>query len=295
MPDTRPTNHGQPRVTLSRSRNRADVADSPLLERVQKYVLHLDIECLHGPEKIAYEVDELVVLVLMRDARPYIRDFVEHYRSLGARHLVFLDNGSTDGTVEALSKYEGVTVLRTRLPYKRFAISMRQYLIERFGRGRWTLSVDIDELFDYPYSDVVSLGALLRYLNDNSYTAVVANMLDMFSEKPLSDTAEEDETLKESHRFYDISNLRTQSYDLVGDIGNVLSNPNVAILRDGIRRTLFNVPALLTKHPLIFLDERIKPMDLSDHWVGNAHVADFTGVLLHYKLVGHLYEWYGEK
>lgn len=48
---------------------------------------------------------------------------------------------------------------------------MKQYLIERFGRGWWTLSVDIDELFKYPCLDVVSLKALLRYLNENSYTA----------------------------------------------------------------------------------------------------------------------------
>ena len=29
---------------------------------------------------------------------------------------------------------------------------MQQYLVARFGKGRWSLCVDIDELFDYPYS-----------------------------------------------------------------------------------------------------------------------------------------------
>ncbi len=177
-------------------------------------ILHSSIEHLHGPEEVAYEPDELVVVCLVRDGRPWVRSFVEHYASMGVKHMVFLDNGSTDGTVEALKNYDDVTVLRTTLPYKGYEFTMTQYLIERFGRGRWCLSVDIDELFDYPYSDVVSLSSLLRYLNERSYTAVVAQMLDMFPGEPLSEAASyEDEPLKERYRFYDISNIRKWSYD----------------------------------------------------------------------------------
>jgi hypothetical protein len=291
MTSINPADQGRRGIILARGRERPDVPDSPLLERVQKWILHHEIEHLHGPKEVDYGADELVVLVVARDGRPYIKSFVEHYRSLGAKHLVFLDNGSVDGTVEALTEYEDVTVLRTKLYFEKYAISMRQYLIERFGRGRWTLTVDQDELFDYPYSDVVSLKALLRYLNDNSYTAVVAQWLDMFSEELLSKaTGDEEESLKEVLRFYDLSNIRTQSYETVGDLGNVLANEEIKVLRDGMVHTLFGFRALLTKHPLIFLDDRIKPMDLSEHWVGNARVADFTGVLLHYKNPSHFYE-----
>lgn len=286
-----PAGQGRRGVTLARGRARPDVPDSPLLEWVQKWILHHNVEHLHGPREVDYAVDELVVLVVARDGRPYIESFVEHYRSLGVKHMVFLDNGSVDGTVEALKEYEDVTVLRTKLHFERYAISMRQYLIERFGRGRWTLTVDQDELFDYPYSDVVSLKAFLRYLNENSYSAVVAQWLDMFSEKLFSRGAgDEDGPLKEVHRFYDLSNIRAQSYETVGDIGNVLANEEIKILRDGMVHTLFGFRALLTKHPLIFLDDKIKPMDLSEHWAGNARVADLTGVLFHYKNPSHFYE-----
>ena len=145
--------------------------------------------------------------------------------------MVFLDNGSTDGTVEALKEYDNVTVLRSDVPFQRYQLLMRQYLIERFGRQRWSLLVDIDELFDYPFSDVVDLEALLRYLNENRYTAVVAHMLDMFSENPLSHDASlaapEDEPLKEKYRFYDVSNLRRLECDDADETGNVVSNENV--------------------------------------------------------------------
>src|ERR687889_640543 len=169
------------------------------------------IEHLYGPEEVPYEEDEVVLVCLMRNGRPYVKSFVEHHTSLGINHLFFLDNGSTDGTVEALKGYENVTVLQTGLPFKRYEVSIRQYLVERFGQeGRWCLYVDIDELFDYPYSDVVSLGALLRYLNERCYTAVVAQMLDMFPDELLSGRASTllDEPLKERHRFYDISNIQ---------------------------------------------------------------------------------------
>lgn len=72
-------------------------------------------------------------------------------------------------------------------------------------------------------------------------------------------------------------------------MGNVLANPDVPILRGGVRRTLFGMNSLLIKHPLIFLDGKLKPVDLSEHWVGDARLADFTGVLLHYKLLNGLY------
>src|SRR5918995_654069 len=106
--------------------------------------LHSKVEHLHGPKEVPYAEDELVVVCLVRDGRPYVKSFVEHYLSLGAKHIFFLDNGSTDGTVEALKEYDNVTVLRSTLPFKSYQVLMRQYLVERFGRGRWCLCVDID-------------------------------------------------------------------------------------------------------------------------------------------------------
>ena len=276
---------------VGRGRHRLDVPDSPLMERVLRWILEHNVEYVHGPREVDYGIDELVVLVLLRNGRPYIKPFIEHYFSLGVKHIVFLDNGSTDGTVEALQNYENVTVLRSRLPFKKYNITLKQYLVERFGRGRWTLNADIDELFEYPYSDVVSLKALLRYLNDNFYTAVVTYMLDMFPETLLSadSPATDYESLKELHRFYDISDVRTLDYSQVGDIGNVVANEWIEILQGGVMQRVFGTSPLLTKHPLIFLDDRLTPHDLSDHWVGNARIADFTALFLHYKLSANLY------
>src|SRR5919107_4450606 len=269
----------QLRLMLDRGRLENGAPHGLLLERLQKWILHFNLEHLHGPEEVAYEADELVVVCSVRDGRPYVKSFVEHYASMGAKHMVFLDNGSTDGTVEALKGYDSVTVLRTALPFKRYALLVRQYLIERFGRGRWCLCVDIDELFDYPYSDVVGLASLLRYLNERSYTAVAAQMLDMFPEEPLSEAAsEEDEPLKERHRFYDVSDIsrisikelpRLRNNMLQSDAikafsggirlprlrNNTLESDEIEIFNGAIRKTVFGGWNFnLTKFPLVVSD-----------------------------------------
>jgi len=259
-------------------------------EWAQKWILHFNLEHLYGPEEVAYAADELVVVCLVRDGRPYVKSFVEHYLSLGAKRLFFLDNGSTDGTVEALKSYDKVTVLQTTLPYRQYEFSLKQYLIARFATGRWCLCADIDELFDYPYSDVVSLSSFLSYLNSNSYTAVAAQMLDMFPEEPLSGSREgklQDEPLKERHRFYDVSNIGRKSFKELRRRfpSNVLESDEIEAFRGGVRETVFGVNSDLTKFPLVFLDGRIKPMDDSSHWVDNARIADVTCVLFHYKFL----------
>ena len=248
-----------------------------------------DVEHLHGPEKISYAEDELVVVCLVRDGSPWVKPFVEHYSSLGVKHLFFLDNGSTDDTVEALTSYENVTVLRTGAPFREYQHPMRRYLIERFCRGRWSLCVDIDEFFDYPYSDIVRLDALLGYLNRNSYTAVVAQMLDMFPQEVSTGREGNPEAFsRESHGFYDISNLEVQSIQEHPSCppDNTYASDEIEFFKAGIRGTVFGVNTALTKHPLVFSDGKVRPVDPGVHWVGNARVADLTCVLYHYKFLG---------
>ncbi|MGB3681081.1 MAG: glycosyltransferase family 2 protein [Rubrobacteraceae bacterium] len=258
----------------------------PVHERAREWILHHNLKHLHGPGQVEYGPEELVVLCLVRDGEPCIRSFIEHHFALGVRHIVFLDNGSNDETLSIAREYDNVTVFRTGLPFKRYRIAMKRYLISRFGRGRWSLCVDVDELFDYPHSEVVSLELLLRYLNSNSYTAVVAHMLDMFKDAPLSEAANgEDGRLKELYRFYDTSDVIRTDYVASGGSGNTVSNEEIDFFRGGIQKTIFGHPGTLTKHPLVFFDEDLELMRGSAHWVSGARVADFTAVLFHYKFI----------
>ena len=278
-------------VTTSSRPPSSRASISPYGAKRSQTFLDSKVEHLHGPQEVAYEEDELVVVCLVRDGRPYVKSFIEHYLSLGVKHIFFLDNGSTDGTISVAQGYENVTILQTELPFKGHEYSLKQYLIAHFGKkDRWCLCADIDELFNYPYSAVVGLGSFLGYLNGKSYTAVAAQMLDMFPEEPLSGSRAgtlPDEPLKERHRFYDVSNIKRKSFKELRRrfLNNTLESDEIELFTGGIRDTIFATDTTLTKHPLVFSDGRIKPMADSAHWVDNARVADLTCVLFHYKFL----------
>lgn len=269
-----------------------------ILQRFQLWIVKFSTRHIYGPQKIEYNLDELIVLCLVRDGQLYIKSFIEHYLALGVKHIVFLDNNSTDNTVLIAQQYKNVTVLQSKLAYKNYKNVLKQYLIRRFGKNRWSLCVDIDEFFDYPFSNAISLKSFLEYLNQKSFTAVVAHMLEMFSDKPvLSQKSRGSDNLKEKFRYYDVSDIIKVDYRTNFFRQNIISNNEIKEYYGGIRKIVFVIDEdlgprslKLTKHPLIFLDKKIKIMEVNDHDVRKAHLADFSCVLFHYKFLSNFYE-----
>jgi hypothetical protein len=266
---------------------------------MKEQIAGFEVERVVGPKEIPYKKDELIVLCLVRDGEPWARSFLEHYFSLGAKHIVFLDNDSTDDTVSVASEYDNVTLLRTKLPFGVSVegtvgeILMRRYLIECFGKNRWSLCVDIDELFDYPYSDIIGIDSLLGYLNSKSYTAVTAQMLDMFPEKiSVNSTQEIGSELKKEYRFYDVSEIN-KSKTKKEKGSNIIESDEIAIaVKGGIRDNVFGFKPSLTKYPLLFSDGTVEHMSV--HLIRNGSVADLTCVLFHYKFYAFALQdyWY---
>lgn len=206
--------------------------------------------------------------------------FLNHYRSMGVRHFVFLDNGSTDRTVELLCAQEQVTVLQSDAPYNKYENTMKRYLAQTFSAGRWNLCADIDELFDYPFSESLRLRDFLGYLNNNKYTAVVAQMLDMFSDVPLYGLeSRADDRLSEKYPYYDISAIDKEEY-----LWSQRSNPDIKMHWGGIRKRVFGTINGLTKSPLVLMDGKVKPF-ITWHHARGARMADISCVLRHYPFV----------
>ena len=68
----------------------------------------------------------MAVVALMRDADGHVESFVEHYRKLGAKRIVLLDNGSGDDSVDRGLSYDDVTVLRCTLPFRWFRAARKR-------------------------------------------------------------------------------------------------------------------------------------------------------------------------
>jgi Glycosyl transferase family 2 len=254
-------------------------------EVIRSLILNFNVKHIYGPLKITYDKDELVATSLVRNGEIYIKSFIEHHFKLGIKHIIFLDNGSTDRTIEIAQSYDRVTILQTFCPYSKYETIMKKYLVNRFSRGKWNLFVDIDELFEYPSSNILKLNDFLTYLNRNSYTAVVSQMLDMFSDKKMSDLNDEiNNDIRTTYSHYDISHVRDFEYKW-----GKLENKRIKMHVGGIRKALFDTDNGLTKAALVFVDKKVK-LFVDFHHVKNANLADITCVLLHYPFTSYFHD-----
>lgn len=256
---------------------------------------HFDrsIRLLSGPASVDSGPESVVVVCLVRDGSRYIPEFLRHYRNLGVERFAFIDNGSKDGTLDLLAKQDDVSLLKTDVPYRACKVIAKQYLAEQFGRRNWVLLVDIDELFEFPCCEDLTLRGFIQYLNRNDYSAVACQMLDMFPDRPLLTAAGDrsHRTWREDHRFYSIAGLRALPYAAGPDsrYRNHLDSDSHRFFYGGIRHRKFDSDVLLTKHPLFLPARGANLVDC--HMVVSAHIADLSGVLLHYKYVNGFYEY----
>lgn len=258
---------------------------------LERLLLPLSVRHLSGPRDAPCAPDEVVVLCLVKDAQAYVEPFIAHYERLGVAGIVLLDTGSSDATLRLAASHPRVSVYQTHVPFRNNNRQMRRYLLRRFGgRDRWVLVVDVDEFFDYPGSDRIRLDALLRYLREHQYTAMVCHQLDMLPERPLAQL-DGHQPLQQTCPLYDISAVRKRDYFAVDGYGgerwiahNTLANPAIPRHVGGIRATAFDLPEVyLIKHPLLLCDGRIHLVH--QHFVDHAAVADISGVLYHYKFI----------
>lgn len=241
-------------------------------------------EWLAGDAPGALGPRDLVVVCVVRDGALHVPSFVAHHRRLGARHVVFLDNGSRDDTV-AIARAQGgdVSVLGCPLPYRTHQYAMRRFLVERFGRTSWCLVADVDERFDYPGSDRLPLPRFLDYLNERGYSAVAAQMLDLLPPGPPSAWPADGSALEAESRFCDLADVERLPWE--AHASNRLADPTLPLLSGGVRRGVFGLRGLLklTKLPLLFAGRGARPAPDSAHRCLGAHVADVSALLRHYK------------
>jgi hypothetical protein len=233
----------------------------------------------------------LIVLSLIRNGSAWLPSFIDHYRALGARHIVLLDNDSTDDTIEIATARPDVSVFRTALSFARYRVVLKRWLVHTFGRGGWSLVADADELFDYPASDRLDLRGFLTYLNRRGFTAVVGQMLDMFPGEPLAEVqGRTGEDLRVRYPFYDISAI-TRTTGKYWLRMNQRSTDSLYMHDGGIRASAFGWQwSNLTKLPVMRYGTGLSVFPYDEHFVTGARLADVSGVLLHYKFTGASFE-----
>ncbi len=138
--------------------------------------------------------DDILLFCTLRNERIRLPFFLDYYRKLGVDHFVFVDNNSDDGSREYLAAQGDTSVWMTTQSYRRskFGVDWLNGLQSRYGVGHWTLVVDVDEFFVYPYCDSRPLQALTDWLDASSVMSFGAMLLDMYPKLPLEDVCYKD-------------------------------------------------------------------------------------------------------
>lgn len=259
-----------------------------------------NVKFINGNRNVNKHKSDVIVICLIKNGEIYIKSFIEHYKQVGVKHIFFMDNGSTDQTLNIASKYNEVTIFECRLPFNEYKLAMRIYLAETFGNDGWCLSVDIDEFWEFPFYNQIPLSQFIDYMDEYEFTGCVAHQLDLFGEGVLSKQNKNNNLLSDL-KYFDISNVyvwRNSSKNddkpidkrlLVFYDENECSSDIIPVLANGVRWSLFGITPILTKIALFKLVHSVVPFEKSSHRIKGAILADVSCVLLHKLLNNNLF------
>ncbi|WP_039018496.1 glycosyltransferase family 2 protein [Halocynthiibacter namhaensis] len=135
--------------------------------------------------------DDILLFSTVRNEVDRLPYFIDHYRKLGVRHFLFVDNASTDGTADFLAAQPDVSLWHAEASYKksRFGVDWLTYLQGKFADGHWCITADADELLVYADDTRCDLRQLTSWLDTRDIPVFSALMLDMFPENSLGQDA----------------------------------------------------------------------------------------------------------
>ncbi|MEL6208050.1 MAG: glycosyltransferase family 2 protein [Pseudomonadota bacterium] len=134
--------------------------------------------------------DDVLAFTTLRNEYIRLPYFLEYYRDLGIGHFLMVDNGSTDGSREYLAAQPDVSLWHTEAGYRaaRFGVDWLTDLQRRYAHDHWSLTVDPDEFFVYPFCDTRPLQALTDWLDSCGIRSFAAMLLDLYPRGTVHET-----------------------------------------------------------------------------------------------------------
>jgi hypothetical protein len=239
---------------------------------------------------------EVALILLGRNVSFYLEKLHAHHRALGVDHMVYVDNGSTDDSLELAARLPGTVVATCSADFRVHQPWIRYHAVTKYVTGGWRLLIDADELFDYPGSERLRVPDLTRRLASRGFTGVIAQMLDLVPPDSLCENLNRcyREAI-ETCRAYSLGGIEKHDYHRAGlDVSYFLAQNSIAsdaikLHYGGLRRRLFGEDCLLTKHPLIRMARGVVPLP-HPHLSTGLACADFTALIRHYKFTGNFLE-----
>ena len=165
-----------------------------------KYVLSV------GDAVARHRVAPVILVAVARNEKTMLPHFLAHYRGLGVRHFVLVDNLSDDGTREYLLAQPDVVLYSADTDYRdsHYGVAWQQAVLGAHALGRWVVLADIDEMLVYEDCERQPITQWLDGLQAQGHDAALTLMVDMY---PAGDLAEADaaraENLFEMAPYFD--------------------------------------------------------------------------------------------
>lgn len=133
------------------------------------------------------EKDDVLLVCTLRNERIRLPYFMKYYRDLGVKHFLFVDNDSDDGSREYLMDADDVSVWHTTASYRNslFGVHWMNWIARKYCHNHWTLTVDVDELFVFPFCDTRPIPALTDWLDSSGIKSFSAMLIDMYPKGPI--------------------------------------------------------------------------------------------------------------
>ena len=130
-----------------------------------------------------------ILMTMGRDENARIPYFLDYYRKIGIDHFLIVDNESVEPMAEILMDQADVSLWHTKASYagSRFGVDWMNALLGRYAVGHWTLTVDLDEFFVYPFMESRSYNELISYLTDAEKKSFFTILVDMYPKGPIAD------------------------------------------------------------------------------------------------------------
>jgi len=214
---------------------RCSITSSFELKNFISYLYNDEIKIL---KKIELKKDIPTIICVVKDEIDKINTFLDHYKSLGEFNFVFVDNGSTDGTLEILLN-EPVMIYQVLGKFstiRKLAWINKVYL--NLPINNWYLLLDVDELMVYKGYEANNFNYFLSSLPPNTLS-VGALMIDMFAVENTN------KHYMETYKYFENSFTTRKSFYFEAIYG-------------GFRQRAFNDDKkslyLIKKHPLLYND-----------------------------------------
>ena len=225
--------------------------------------------------------DEIRAFLVVWNDMLRLESTLKHYRQLGVHRFFVVDSGSTDGTLDYLAAAPDVHAFSAGGDGE--GIDWLNALLDVFGVGHWSLTVDADELFIYPHYEQLELPLFCRYLNRVGSQAVLCVSLDMYAASPIQDAVHRPGApLLDSCRYFDAAPYRIDSTN---------TSPYF-VIHGGVRERLFGEGApgqspILSRIPLVRWQVGTRYL----RGTGNmtpVHISDMLGALLRFEFLSDL-------